>query len=217
MPTQFELFQPADVYVPFTPWAATLPEDRGWHPGIFPIARLKDGVSIDDARVEMDAISQQLEAEFPDSNKNFARARQPRAGRGRAERPAGAPAVERGRRAGAADRLRQRRQPAARRAVDRQKEIAVRMAIGASRWRIVRQLITESLLLACIGGGAGLLVATVVGVAALHHAVTGLPRAHNIAVDWPVVFFALGLSALTGLVFGIAPAFKRPTSPCSDR
>jgi hypothetical protein len=70
MPAHFELFQPADVYVPFAPWAATLPEDRGWHPGIFPVARLKDGVSIDDARVEMDAISQQLEAEFPESNKN---------------------------------------------------------------------------------------------------------------------------------------------------
>src|SRR4051812_23474857 len=41
MPARFELFQPADLYVPFGPWAAQLPEDRGWHPGIFPIARLK--------------------------------------------------------------------------------------------------------------------------------------------------------------------------------
>ena len=53
MPASFELFQPAELYVPFGPWAATLPEDRGWHPGIFPIARLKDGVSIEPARVEM--------------------------------------------------------------------------------------------------------------------------------------------------------------------
>src|SRR5262245_26602008 len=44
MPRRFELFQPADIYVPFGPWAATLPEDRGWHPGIFPVARLKPGV-----------------------------------------------------------------------------------------------------------------------------------------------------------------------------
>jgi putative ABC transport system permease protein len=64
MPHQFELFQPADVYLPFGPWAATLPEDRGWHPGIFPIARLKSGETIERARVEMDGIAQQLEAEY---------------------------------------------------------------------------------------------------------------------------------------------------------
>ena len=69
-PRHFELFQPADVYVPFGPWAATLPDDRGWHPGILPIARLKPGVSIEEARVEMDAIARQLEAEFSDSNTN---------------------------------------------------------------------------------------------------------------------------------------------------
>ena len=70
LPETFELFQPADVYVPFGPWAATLPDDRGWHPGILPIARLKPGVSIQQARVEMDAIARQLEAEFSDSNTN---------------------------------------------------------------------------------------------------------------------------------------------------
>src|SRR6188508_2948130 len=70
MPSNFELFQPADIYVPFGPWAATLPEDRGWHPGIFPIARLKDGSTIEQTRTEMDAISAQLEAEYPESNKN---------------------------------------------------------------------------------------------------------------------------------------------------
>src|SRR5205085_5204407 len=68
LPDAFELFQPADVYVPFGPWAATLPDDRGWHPGILPIARLKPGVSIQQARVEMDTIARQLEAEHPDSN-----------------------------------------------------------------------------------------------------------------------------------------------------
>ena len=70
LPPEFELYQPADLYVPFGPWVATLPEDRGWHPGILPIARLKDGVTIEQARVEMDAISAQLEAEIPDANRN---------------------------------------------------------------------------------------------------------------------------------------------------
>jgi putative ABC transport system permease protein len=60
MGPDFELFQPADIYVPFWPWASTLPNDRGWHPGIFPLARLKDGVTIDLARREMERISRQL-------------------------------------------------------------------------------------------------------------------------------------------------------------
>ena len=114
MPPRFELFQPADVYVPFGPWAATLPEDRGWHPGIFPMARLKDGVSLEDARVEMDAIAQQLEAEFPESNRDVRALVIARAGAAGPEHPAGADDAARGGGAGAADRLRERRQPAPR-------------------------------------------------------------------------------------------------------
>ena len=70
MSATFELFQPADIYVPFGPWAATLPDDRGWHPGILPIARLKPGVTIEQARTEMNGIAQQLETEYPESNKD---------------------------------------------------------------------------------------------------------------------------------------------------
>src|SRR4030095_3114690 len=70
LPARFELFQPAHVYVAFGPWAATLPNDRGWHPGIFPIARLKSSISIDQARVEMETIARQLEHEHPDANTN---------------------------------------------------------------------------------------------------------------------------------------------------
>src|SRR5918996_620849 len=61
LPQDFELFQAAELYLPITPWAATLPDDRGWHPGILPIARLKDGTTIDQARADMDAVSRQLE------------------------------------------------------------------------------------------------------------------------------------------------------------
>lgn len=215
MPPHFELFAPADIYLPFGPWARTLPEDRGWHPGIFPVARLKAGVSIDAARKEMERISQQLEAEYPESNKNV------RALITRAQ-----------------DQVVQNVKPALlmlsaavaivlliacanvanlllARAVDRKKETALRIALGASRFRIVRQFVIESLVLALLGGLAGILVASW-SVALLEHAVTALPRSQNVQMNWSVAYFALGLSALTGLVFGLAPAIQAARQPLRD-
>jgi putative ABC transport system permease protein len=208
MPAQFELFQPAELYVPFGPWAATLPEDRGWHPGIFPLARLADGVSIDQARGELDTIARQLEAEYPDSNKNtralvnFAQDQLVQNVRPALVMLLGAVAlVLLIGCANVANLLLAR-------AVGRQKEMAVRVAIGAARGRIVRQLIVESLVLAAAGGAAGLLLA-LWGVSLLSGtAVAGIPRAHAIAIDWPVALFALSLSLVTGLVFGVVPALQ---------
>jgi predicted permease len=94
------------------------------------------------------------------------------------------------------------------RAAVRQKEIAIRAALGAGRLRIVRQLLTESMLLACAGGGLGLLLA-VWGVDFLMKINENkLPRAHEIGLDVNVFLFTLGVSLLTGLVFGLAPAFQ---------
>src|SRR5258705_1415899 len=208
LPQQFELFQPADVYVPFGPWAAALPEDRGWHPGIFPVARLAPGVPLEKARAEMDVIARQLEAEHADSNKDVR------------------VLVTR-----AQDQLVQNVRPALlmllgavalmlliacanvaslllARAVDRQKELAVRVALGASRARIVRQLVIESLVLAVAGGGVGLLLGSW-GVSLLTlTALPGFPRAQNVAVAWPVGLFAFLLSLLTGAAFGVLPALQ---------
>ena len=58
---------------PIGPWAATLPDDRGWHPGILPVARFRDGASIEQARAEMETITRQLEAEHPQFNAVSAR------------------------------------------------------------------------------------------------------------------------------------------------
>ena len=213
MPGHFELFQPADVYVPFGPWAATLPEDRGWHPGIFPMARLKDGVTLEEARVEMDGISAQLEVEYPESNKNL--------------RALVTPAQE---------QLVKNIRPAIllltgavalvlliacanvanlllARAVDRQKEIAVRIALGAGRLRIVRQLIVESVLLSCIGGAAGLLVTTWVVSYLTGSAIASLPRIQKVGIQWQVVLFALALAVITGIVFGLVPALHATHTP----
>ena len=208
VPRRFELFQPADIYLPFGPWAATLPEDRGWHPGIFPIARVKRGVSLEDARTEMDAIAHDLETQHPESNSDVRVLVTP-----------------------AEDLLVQNVRPALRmllgavmlvlliacanvanlllaRGVGRRKEIALRFALGAGRGRIFRQLLIESVVLACVSGAAGLLVA-LWGVSVLSAAsATALPRAQNIGLAWPVAVFALGLSVLTGLVFGLVPAVQ---------
>lgn len=93
-------------------------------------------------------------------------------------------------------------------AVVRQKEMAVRSALGAGRLRLVRQMLTESMLLALIAGGAGVLLA-IWGVSLLVSAASGsLPRANEIGIDGSVLVFTLGVSLLTGLIFGLAPAVQ---------
>jgi len=92
------------------------------------------------------------------------------------------------------------------RASGRQQEMAVRLALGASRGRLVRQMLTESMLLSLIGGVAG--IATAVGTLGfiLRFVPSNLPRLNEVRIDWVVLAFALLISILTGLVFGLAPA-----------
>jgi predicted permease len=92
------------------------------------------------------------------------------------------------------------------RASGRQQEMAVRLALGASRGRMVRQMLTESMLLSLIGGAAG--IATAVGTLGLilRFVPANVPRLNEVRIDWVVLAFALVISILTGLVFGLAPA-----------
>jgi putative ABC transport system permease protein len=207
LPARFELFQPADVYVPIGPWAATLPDDRGWHPGILPVARLRHDATLAEARAEMDVISSQLEAQYPRFNREVRALVQPLASvLVQNVRPAllvllGAVSlVLLIACANVANLLLVR-------AVARRKEIALRTALGGTRRRIVRQLVIESVALACLGGATGVLIASW-GVTALTATVTVLPRLGKIGLDMPVLLFAVALSIATGLVFGLVPALQ---------
>jgi predicted permease len=94
------------------------------------------------------------------------------------------------------------------RASSRQREIAVRLAVGARRSRLVRQLLTESVLLSVIAGGAGVLTALWAQSAMLALVPAKLPRVNEITINGGVLAFALGISVLTGIVFGIFPALQ---------
>src|SRR5262249_48617505 len=94
------------------------------------------------------------------------------------------------------------------RAASRKKEIAVRAALGAGRWRIIRQLLTESVVLALTGAGLGLLFG-LQGLSVLKSVLpASTPRLAEAAIDWRVLLFVTTLANLSGLVFGLAPAIS---------
>jgi predicted permease len=95
------------------------------------------------------------------------------------------------------------------RAVTRVREITIRAAMGASRWRVIRQLLTEGLLLSCIGGFAGLLLA-VWGVSAFRKLIPEglIPRGDQIGISPSVLLFAISISMFAGIAFGLAPALQ---------
>ena len=94
------------------------------------------------------------------------------------------------------------------RSAARQKEMAIRAAMGASRSRVLRQMLTESILLSVIGGAAGLVLSIWLTKLMMSMLPDGAPRIDQIGIDYRVVTFALGVSMLTGILFGIVPALQ---------
>jgi len=208
LPAGFQILQPADVFVPFKPWAATLPDDRNWHPGIFAVARLKPGVSREQARAEMVGITKRLEQQYPDFN-------------------AGTSADV----IGLQEQMVQNIRPALMlllgavslvlliacvnvanlllaRAASRGREVAIRTAMGAGRPRVVRQLLTESVLLSLGGGLLGLFLAWASLGPLLKISAGSVPQVIPIELDRAVLVFTFLVSLVTGLVFGIVPALR---------
>jgi putative ABC transport system permease protein len=206
LPRYSQFPQRAEIWTPVAFSPEKLPP-RSAH-FLRPIGRLKQGVTIEQAQADIDAVAKRLEEQYPDSNTSWSALLVPMheviVGQ---VRPAllvllcGVGFVLLIACANVANLQLAR-------SVARQKEIAVRMAIGAGRWRIVRQLFTENLLLSASGGMLGILF-TLWGIDLLvAMSPENIPRINEVSVDLRVLGFTLLLSLLTGLLFGLAPAIQ---------
>ena len=207
-PSRLPVFSPIDVYVPIGQWTDPTFRDRHISMGMNSIGRLKPGVSFEQARADMDRIGRNLEAAYPDSNK----------GTGITLVPLKTDVVGDVRGillvllgavgfvlliacANVANLLLAR-------STGRAREFAIRSALGASPARVIRQLLTESVMLGVGGGVIGLLLAKWGTRAILAALPAALPRSEEIGIDSHVLLFTVGVSVLTGILFGLVPAIK---------
>src|SRR5437660_3284513 len=210
MPADYAFPNLVEMWVPVGPLSDDPSwKERGNHPGLYGVARLKPGMTQAQAQADMTTIAANLNKQYPDSN----------AQDGIRIRTLTEIVVGKTVKdtcwimlgavsfvlliacANIANLLLAR-------ATARRKEMAIRAAMGAGRWRIARQLLSESLLLAIVGGGLGLVIARLTIKFILDVSPTAIPRSREITLDWRVLAFTLGVSVLTGILFGLVPAIQ---------
>jgi predicted permease len=212
IPPSFHLyiqnFRTSDLYVPVGQWNDVIFRERNAGMGMDGIARLKPGVTLEQARADMGSVTRNLAVIYPE-----------------ADTGTGATVVL----------LKEKMVGEIRpyllvllaavlfvlliacvnvanlllaRSTGRAREFAIRTALGASQTRVIRQLLTESILLSICGGALGLLLAAWGTQAALSLLPESLPRAEEVGMDARVLIFTLAVSVLAGVVFGLAPALR---------
>jgi putative ABC transport system permease protein len=209
LPQTFEWQSPVDIYVPLGLRADRM-QDRDSHPGIYVVGLLKPNVTVEQASADMKEITERLAKDYPKTNTGTSYTLQTLQDTATQNirsslfvLMAAVAFVLLIACANVANLLLAR-------AASRSKEIAIRTALGAGRARIIRQLLTESLLLSITGGALGLLFATW-GVDALLASVSNnVPNLllANVRLDARVLVFTLAASVITGLLFGLAPAIQ---------
>jgi putative ABC transport system permease protein len=215
LPRDFTIARQEDIFLTIgtyiRPPFEAMYRGRGNHFGIAAIGRLKPGVGVEQARAEVVSLARQLEQEYPATN----------SGNGAVLRPL-------------LDTLVSGARPMLyvllgaviamlliacvnlanlmlSRAAARSQEMAVRRSLGAARWRIARQMLTESVLLALIGGTAGVALAYAGFEAIVALLPPNQPRIHTISIDWRVLAVTAAASIATGILFGLMPAIQAAT------
>jgi predicted permease len=209
IPASFTFYgQRRDVYTPIGQWSDPMFHDRRIAHSSGAIGRLKQGVTLGQAKADMESIAQNLAVAYPEANKGVGVTvlwmKEDMVGNVQQLLLVLLAAV--GfllliACANVANLLLAR-------SMARSREFAIRAALGASQSRVIRQLLTESILLAGLGGALGLLLAYGATEAVLRTLPSALPRSSEVSLDSRVLLFTLAVSLFAGILFGLAPALK---------